>query len=248
MTDQRPADPDQSAVLDATREPEPSVPEPRRASRGWPIGDRRPHPPGRARRGAWRLGPRSGLVVGGDACGRQRRRSCPRCWTRGVDPAAERAIGADVVTRLLRQQADTDTAAGLIALDRGSRARLHSAVMDSLFGLGRLQPLVDLTRDRERRAVRVPTHGAVLRRRPRSFRGPPVAESDEELLEMLAWIAARQRGGQRPFSPAHPRLHLRLDNGARLAAIAWVSSRAGRGDPAAPARQGDPGRSGPPGA
>ena len=139
-----------------------------------------------------------------------------------VDPATERAIGADVVTRLLRLQADTDTAAGLVALDRSSRARLHQAVMDSLFGLGRLQPLVD-----DPQIENIELYGAgrtvLCYADGRVVPGPPVAGSDEELIEMLAWIAARQRGSQRPFSPAHPRLHMRLDCGARLAAIAWLS-------------------------
>lgn len=141
----------------------------------------------------------------------------------GIDPATERAMGADVVTRLLRQQADTDTAAGVVALDRVTRDQLHTAVMDALFGLGRLQPLVD-----DPQIENVELYGArrtvLCYADGRIEPGPPVANSDAELIEMLAWIASRQRGSQRPFSPAHPRLHLRLDSGARLAAIAWVSA------------------------
>jgi Flp pilus assembly CpaF family ATPase len=140
-----------------------------------------------------------------------------------VDPAAERAMGAEVVARLLRQLADTDQVAGVAAQDRAGRDRLHRAVMDSLFGLGRLQPLVD-----DPQIENVELYGArrtvLCYADGRVEPGPPVADSDLELTEMLAWIASRQRGSQRAFSPAHPRLHLRLDNGARLAAIGWVSA------------------------
>lgn len=141
----------------------------------------------------------------------------------GVDPHAERAMGADVVTALLRQLADTDASAGVVTHDRAARDRLHKAVMDSLFGLGRLQPLVD-----DPEVENVELYGA--RRTVLCFAdgrvepGPAVADSDAELTEMIAWIASRQRGGQRSFSPAHPRLHMRLDNGARLAAIGWVAA------------------------
>ncbi len=141
----------------------------------------------------------------------------------GGDPQTERAMGADVVTALLRQLADTDATAGMISHDRAARERLHKAVMDSLFGLGRLQPLVDdpdvenIELYGSRRTVLCFADGRV---EP----GPAVADSDAELTEMIAWIASRQRGGQRPFSPAHPRLHMRLDSGARLAAIGWVAA------------------------
>ncbi len=118
----------------------------------------------------------------------------------GIDPEAERAMGDDVVTALLRQLADTEASAGVISRDRVARDHLHKAVMDSLFGLGRLQPLVDdpdvenIELYGSRRTVLCYADGRV---EP----GPPVADSDAELTEMIAWIASRQRGGQRSFSP-----------------------------------------------
>jgi pilus assembly protein CpaF len=59
--------------------------------------------------------------------------------------------------------------------------------------------------------------------------GPPVADSDEELIETLAFLAARSGGqsgsGERAFSPANPILDLTLHGGARLAARAWITPR-----------------------
>jgi pilus assembly protein CpaF len=55
--------------------------------------------------------------------------------------------------------------------------------------------------------------------------GPPVADSDEELIDFLVFLASRSEVNARGFSEAQPRLHLRLDGGSRLAAAAWVTPR-----------------------
>jgi type IV secretory pathway ATPase VirB11/archaellum biosynthesis ATPase len=52
-----------------------------------------------------------------------------------------------------------------------------------------------------------------------------VADSDEELVEFLAFLAAQRGGGERTFSSANPVLHLNLGGRARLAAIMEVSQR-----------------------
>jgi Flp pilus assembly CpaF family ATPase len=102
--------------------------------------------------------------------------------------------------------------------------RIAEAVFDALFGLGRLQPLVD---DPHVENIEITGCDAVVLEyddgtlRP----GPPVADSDAELLDFLAFLASRSEANARPFSEAQPRLHLRLDGGARLAATAWVTPR-----------------------
>src|SRR3546814_14464290 len=55
--------------------------------------------------------------------------------------------------------------------------------------------------------------------------GPPVADSDAELIDFLVFLASRSEVNARGFSEAQPRLHLRLDGGSRLAAAAWVTPR-----------------------
>ena len=47
--------------------------------------------------------------------------------------------------------------------------------------------------------------------------GPSVADSDEELIDFLVFLASRSEVNARSFSEAQPRLHLRLDGGSRLA-------------------------------
>lgn len=98
------------------------------------------------------------------------------------------------------------------------------AVMAALFGLGRLQPLID---DPTVENIEVDGYDHVWvsyadgRVQPHA----PIADSDSELIEILQLLAARTGSAERTFSSAHPSLHLRLDDGSRLAAVAWTTPR-----------------------
>ncbi|BDO42060.1 protein kinase [Cellulomonas sp. NTE-D12] len=98
------------------------------------------------------------------------------------------------------------------------------AVMAALFGLGRLQPLID---DPDVENIEVDGHDQVWVSYAdgRDVRHPPVADSDAELIEMLQLLAARTGGAERTFTSAHPALHLRLGDGSRLAAVAWTTPK-----------------------
>jgi pilus assembly protein CpaF len=140
-----------------------------------------------------------------------------------VDADEERELGRRIVADLMRDLAQDSASTGQQA-DRFQLRLLETAVLDALFGLGRLQPLVD---DPDLENIEIYGHDhVVLQYADGSVAtGPAVADSDEELIDNLAFIAARSQANERPFSPAHPTLHLRLDDGSRLAAAAWVSAR-----------------------
>ena len=101
---------------------------------------------------------------------------------------------------------------------------LVEAVFAALFGLGRLQALVD-----DERIENIEINGAdqvwLSYADGREEPGPAVADSDEELVENLQFLAARVGQAERTFTTAHPRLHLRLHDGSRLAAMAWTTPR-----------------------
>jgi Flp pilus assembly CpaF family ATPase len=61
----------------------------------------------------------------------------------------------------------------------------------------------------------------------RIVRGPAVAASDQELVEMVRTFAAYHGTGAREFSTAQPLLNLRLPDGSRLTAWMAVSGRPG---------------------
>ena len=99
-----------------------------------------------------------------------------------------------------------------------SRQSIAKAVLDSLFGLGRIQPLVD-----EEGVENIDIFGydnVYVNYSDGTFvRKPPIAASDDELLAELQFLAARGGENGRPFSVANPILDMDLPGGARLAAV-----------------------------
>ncbi|MBI1376783.1 MAG: CpaF family protein [Frankiales bacterium] len=141
-----------------------------------------------------------------------------------ADAQARRELTRSLLADTLTTHARGRLQAGEPAWDVETEYALAEAVMAALFGLGRLQPLVDdpLVENIEVNGYdRVWVSYADGREEP----GPPVADSDEELLEHLQLLAARVGGSERTFTTANPRLHLRLDDGSRLAAMAWTTPR-----------------------
>ncbi|MBT0773236.1 CpaF family protein [Kineosporia sp. J2-2] len=141
-----------------------------------------------------------------------------------LTPGQQRELARKIVFDLLDDAARDDIATGSAAWRPGLQQRMAETVFDALFGLGRLQPLVD---DPDVENIMITGCDRVMleyndgQLRP----GPPVAESDDELIEFLAFLASRSEVNARSFSESQPRLHLRLDGGARLAATAWVTPR-----------------------
>ena len=139
-----------------------------------------------------------------------------------LDRAGQEELGRSIILELLQSEAAENLSAGRDSWSLADQDVLAEAIFDSLFGLGRLQPLVD---DEEIENIEITGCDQVLLEysdgtlRP----GPAVAETDEELIDFLGFLASRSEVNARPFSQAQPRLHLRLDGGARLAATAWVT-------------------------
>jgi Flp pilus assembly CpaF family ATPase len=141
-----------------------------------------------------------------------------------VDRGQQQRLGRTVIHDLLEDQAVQAAASGQGTWDRSFQARVGQAVFDALFRLGRLQPLVD--DDAIENIVIVGHENVWLEYADgRLLPGPPVADSDDELIDFLVFLASRSEVNARSFSEAEPRLHLRLDGGARLAAAAWVTPR-----------------------
>lgn len=137
------------------------------------------------------------------------------------DREAQHDRGWELIGELLTRESNERARAGQEVWGPAEQSRISRAVFDAVFGLGRLQPLVD---DDEVENVMIFGHDRVALGLTggRQVPGPKVAESDEELIEFLAFVATRSEVNPRPFSPSHPRLDLRLDDGSRLAAQAWV--------------------------
>lgn len=139
-----------------------------------------------------------------------------------VTEEEERELGREIVTDLMNtwimhQMREGDEPDQLLV------DRLIKAINDELFGLGRLQPLID-----SKWIENIEIHGCdrthIELVDGRLVNGPPIAASDEELIRDMQFWASRAKV-PRPFSPAHPAMNLPLGETARLAAMAWVTLR-----------------------
>jgi Flp pilus assembly CpaF family ATPase len=145
---------------------------------------------------------------------------------RSVGAEREREIGREIITRLLADHVDAQVrgGGGSGLFTASEQDRMARALFDSLFGLGRLQALVD---DDTVENIEVYGHDRVTLVYAGGLitPGPAVADSDDELIEQLQFLAGRAGVTGRPFSPADPQLDLRLHGGHRLAASAWTTPR-----------------------
>jgi pilus assembly protein CpaF len=141
-----------------------------------------------------------------------------------LDRASQQELGRSIVLELIDSALADEVNAGGTAWTTFYQDAMARAVFDALFRLGRLQPLVD--DDRVENIIITGHDRVMLELIDGSLtRGPAVADSDEELIDFLVFLASRSEVNARGFSAAQPKLHLRLDGGARLAAAAWVTPR-----------------------
>ncbi|MBB5787455.1 CpaF family protein [Jiangella mangrovi] len=136
--------------------------------------------------------------------------------------AGRRAAGREIIAQLLDEHVRQAVTTGGATVGVDQQSVLARAVFDALFGLGRLQPLID-----DPAVENIEVYGAepvvVIDGDGRITRCPPVVESDDELIDMLTFLASRGGSGERTFSTASPSLHLHLHGGHRLAASGWTT-------------------------
>ena len=137
---------------------------------------------------------------------------------------AQEELGRSIILDLIEAAVADRVDSGLATWNLLQQQVLARAVFDALFRLGRLQPLVD---NDEVENIMIDGFDNVILEMAdgRRVLGPPVAGSNEELIEFLSFLASRSEASAREFSEANPTLDLRLDGGSRLAASAWVCPR-----------------------
>jgi Flp pilus assembly CpaF family ATPase len=114
--------------------------------------------------------------------------------------------------------------AGRSPLNAQDEEDLAAAIHAALFGVGRLQPLLE-----DQQVENIDINGCdrvfIGYADGREVMGEPVAESDEELVELVQVLAAYSGLSSRPFDTANPQLDLRLPDGSRLSAVMDVTRR-----------------------
>ncbi|MEV0796749.1 MULTISPECIES: ATPase, T2SS/T4P/T4SS family [unclassified Kribbella] len=136
----------------------------------------------------------------------------------------ERQFARAVVGRVMETHARAEIAAGRTPPGAAEEHDLADGIHAALFGVGRLQPLLD-----DPMVENIDINGCdrvfIGFADGREELGDPVAESDDELVELIQTLAAYSGLASRPFDSANPQLDLRLPDGSRLSALMGVCPR-----------------------
>jgi pilus assembly protein CpaF len=158
-----------------------------------------------------------------DVLARQRRQDVAD----GIAPMTaedERQFARAVIGRVLDNWARAELAAGRVPPDSTEEQELADGIHAALYGVGRLQPLLD---DPEVENIDINGCDKVFvgYADGREAMLPPVADTDEELIELVQILGAYSGLASRPFDTANPQLDLRLPDGSRLSAVMGVCAR-----------------------
>lgn len=159
----------------------------------------------------------------GDRLAEQRRLDAAN----GVPPMSredEQQFARALIAQVLEEHARSEIAAGRTPPNAEEEEALAAGVHAALFGVGRLQPLLE---DTEIENIDINGCDRVFLSYAdgREVLGEPVADSDEELVELIQILAAYSGLSSRPFDNANPQLDLRLPDGSRLSAVMDVTVR-----------------------
>ena len=141
-----------------------------------------------------------------------------------MSPADQRQFGRQLINRRLERYAKEQLEEGREPLPFDEETTLAQAIHDALFGLGALQRLLD---DPSIENIDANGHADVwvTRADGSKHRAPPIADSDDELIDTLRMTAARVGLTERRFDNGSPSLNLQLPDGSRLFAVMAVTSR-----------------------
>lgn len=142
-------------------------------------------------------------------------------YREGLEAAKHGEAMRGHITIQVREYAHHQASAGQ-TVGYDAMVELERAVHDNLFGLGPIQKLLDLDGLRNLEIIGHDSTWLTFGD-GRIEVGPPVAESNQGLLEMVKQFA-RTAGTEKEWSPAAPHLRMSLADGSRLAADAWVTN------------------------
>lgn len=136
----------------------------------------------------------------------------------------ERQFARALIAQVLEDHARNEITAGRAPSNAQEEEELAAAIHAALFGVGRLQPLLE---DQQIENIDINGCDRVFLGYAdgREVLGEPVAESDDELVDLIQALAAYSGLSSRPFDTANPQLDLRLPDGSRLSAVMDVTLR-----------------------
>ncbi|GAA3850879.1 CpaF family protein [Amycolatopsis tucumanensis] len=137
--------------------------------------------------------------------------------------ARRRQIGREVLEDAIAAHTEAELLAGRVLLDRAVEQRVADQVLDEVFGLGGLQPLLA---DSSVETINVNRFDRVFVQYADGRRAQvaPIAASNEELTNLVRTLAARASSEERRFDRGSPALNLQLPGGERLFAVLGLTA------------------------
>ena len=154
----------------------------------------------------------------------QQRRSDEVAGRSPMSPEDERQFARSLIVQVLEDHARAEITLGRTPPSADEEEVVAQAIHAALFGVGRLQPLLQ-NPDVENIDINGCDRVFVGYADGREEMAAPVADSDEELVELIQVLAASVGLASRPFDTANPQLDLRLPDGSRLSAVMAVCAR-----------------------
>jgi Flp pilus assembly CpaF family ATPase len=154
----------------------------------------------------------------------ERERSLEGEGRRTLSVNDEQALGRQLISEALERRARHALTDGTAVMSNEEEDELARAAFDALFRLNRLQRLLD---DPDIENINANGFDVVWVRYAdgRRERVGPIAESNEELIEMLRTSAARMGIGERRFDLGSPSLSLPMPDGSRLFALMALAAQ-----------------------
>lgn len=132
--------------------------------------------------------------------------------------AGNQSAAQEILADALRQHTEAELTANRALLDPETERQVATAVLDSVFGLAGLQPLIDNPAIEN---INVNGCDRVFLRYADGTRATaaPIAATDAEVEELVRTLAARSSAEERRFDRGAPSVNLQLPDGSRLFAV-----------------------------
>jgi pilus assembly protein CpaF len=138
-------------------------------------------------------------------------------------PEARRELARDILERALGAYAERELMVNRPLVPPDAERRVVAEVIDELFGMAGLQPLLDDPRVETINANRF-DRVFVQYADGRRARVAPIARSNDELTDLIRLLAARASSQERRFDHGSPSVNLQLPGGERLFAVMGVTA------------------------
>jgi Flp pilus assembly CpaF family ATPase len=140
-----------------------------------------------------------------------------------VSATKRREVAQQIVDQALRDHSERELLANRTLLGVEDEQRVVVEVMDELFGMAGLQPLLD---DPDIESININGCDRVFVKYTggRRARLSSVATSDAELIDLVRTLAARASSEERRFDRGSPAVSLQLPGGERLFAVMALTS------------------------